>query len=116
MYLFLVPVHDIFYGRDFNMRFTTVVTKEQLNKKISDLINNDDDDGISLVKQSIHDLISQRLSAYQNILDGVSLEELTNFDVPLLSAQTVDEQEDGVLLSYKDGKLVEEKNLNGGEF
>jgi hypothetical protein len=99
------------------MRFTTVVTREQLNKKISDLINSDDDDGgVSLVKQSIDDLISQRLSAYQNILDGVSLEELTNFDVPLLSAQTVDEREDGVLLSYKDGKLMEEKSLNGGEF
>lgn len=64
----------------------------------------------------INDIITQRLSTYENILDGVSLEELTNFDVPLLSAQTVDEQEDGILLSYKDGKLMEEKNLNGGEF
>ena len=94
------------------MRFTTVTTKSELNKKVSALINADD----SLVKQSIHDLISQRLSAYGNILDGVSLEELTNFDVPLLSAQTTDEREDGVLLSYKDGKLMEEKSLNGGEF
>jgi hypothetical protein len=94
------------------MRFTTIITKADLNRKIADLINKDD----SLVKQSIDDLISQRLSAYQNILDGVSLEELTNFAVPLLSAQTPDEKEDGVLLGYRDGKLVEEKNLNGGEF
>jgi hypothetical protein len=94
------------------MRFTTVITKADLNKKIADLISKDD----SLVKQSIDDLISQRLSAYHNILDGVSLEELTNFAVPLLSAQTPDEKEDGVLLGYRDGKLVEEKNLNGGEF
>lgn len=68
------------------------------------------------VEQYINEIITERLSSYENILDGVSLEELTNFDVPLLSAQTLDEREDGILLSYKDGKLVEEKNLNGGEF
>jgi hypothetical protein len=68
------------------------------------------------VEQYINEIITERLSSYENILDGVSLEELTNFDVPLLSAQTLDEREDGLLLSYKDGKLVEEKNLNGGEF
>jgi len=94
------------------MRFTTITTRSELNKKVSELINNNN----SLVKQSIDDLISQRLSAYANILDGVSLEELTNFDVPLLSAQTPEEREDGILLSYKDGKLMEETNLNGGEF
>lgn len=64
----------------------------------------------------VHNIITRRLAPYQNILDGVALEELINFDVPLLSAQTLDEKEDGVLLAYKDGKLVEEKNLNGGEF
>jgi len=68
------------------------------------------------VEQFIHEIITERLSAYGNILDGVALEELTNFDVPLLSAQTPDEREDGILLAYKDGKLVEEKDLNGGEF
>lgn len=68
------------------------------------------------IEQFVHDIITQRLSGYQNILDGVALEELINFDVPLLSAQTLDEKEDGILLAYKDGKLVEEKNLNGGEF
>lgn len=64
----------------------------------------------------IQKLIDQRLDQYKGILDGVALEELTNFDVPLLSAQTTDEKEDGIILSYKDGKLVEEKDLNGGEF
>lgn len=68
------------------------------------------------IENLIHGIITQRLSGSANILDGVSLEELTNFDVPLLSAQTLDEKEDGVLLAYKDGKLVEEKSLNGGEF
>lgn len=68
------------------------------------------------IEHIVHDIITQRLSGYQNILDGIALEELINFDVPLLSAQTPDEKEDGVLLAYKDGKLVEEKNLNGGEF
>jgi len=68
------------------------------------------------IEHIVHDIITQRLSGYHNILDGIALEELINFDVPLLSAQTVDEKEDGVLLSYKDGKLMEEKNLNGGEF
>jgi hypothetical protein len=79
------------------MRFTNVITKSD-------------------VEDYINEIITERLSAYGNILDGVSLEELTNFDVPLLSAQTPDEIEDGILLSYKDGKLVEENNLNGGEF
>lgn len=79
------------------MRFTNIITKSD----VADYIN---------------EIITERLSAYENILDGVSLEELTNFDVPLLSAQTPDEREDGILLSYKDGKLVEEDTLNGGEF
>jgi hypothetical protein len=79
------------------MRFTHIITKSD----VADYIN---------------EIITERLSAYENILDGVSLEELTNFDVPLLSAQTADEREDGILLSYKDGKLMEETNLNGGEF
>ncbi len=79
------------------MRFTNVITKSD-------------------VEEYINEIITERLSAYGNILDGVSLEELTNFDVPLLSAQTADEREDGILLSYKDGKLVEENNLNGGAF
>ena len=64
----------------------------------------------------IQKMINERLNQYKDILDGVALEELTNFDVPLLSAQTTDEKNDGVLLSYKDGKLMEEKDLNGGEF
>ena len=79
------------------MRFTNIITKSD-------------------VEDYIHEIINERLSAYENILDGVSLEELTNFDVPLLSAQTPEEREDGILLSYKDGKLVEENSLNGGEF
>jgi hypothetical protein len=79
------------------MRFTNIITKSD-------------------VQDYINEIITERLSAYANILDGVSLEELTNFDVPLLSAQTPDEREDGILLSYKDGKLVEETDLNGGEF
>ena len=79
------------------MRFTNVITKSD-------------------VEEYINEIITERLSAYANILDGVALEELTNFDVPLLSAQTAEEREDGILLSYKDGKLVEENNLNGGEF
>ncbi len=79
------------------MRFTNIISKSD-------------------VEHIINDIITERLSAYENILDGVSLEELTNFDVPLLSAQTTEEREDGILLSYKDGKLMEETNLNGGEF
>jgi hypothetical protein len=60
--------------------------------------------------------LDDRLAKSEYILDGVKLEELVNFDVPLLSAQSADQQNDGVLLSYKDGKLVEENNLNGGNF
>lgn len=71
----------------------------------------------------VNDMVAQRLSAIEeklllaaNIIDGVSLEELTNFSVPLTSKQTQDQIHDGVLLGYKDGKLVEEKDLNGGTF
>ena len=70
------------------------------------------DEVIIAVRKELDD----RLRGSQHILDGVTLEELVNFDVPLLSAQSADQQNDGVLLSYKDGKLVEENNLNGGSF
>ena len=67
--------------------------------------------------------LNARLSAIEktlvdsaSVLDGVKLEELVNFSVPLTSEQTRDQIEDGVLLSYKDGKLVEETSLNGGNF
>jgi len=69
------------------------------------------------------DTLNQRISAIEqvlknsaSVLDGVKLEELVNFSVPLTSQQSPDQIEDGVLLSYKDGKLVEETNLNGGTF
>jgi hypothetical protein len=70
------------------------------------------DEVIIAVRKELDD----RLAKSEYILDGVKLEELVNFDVPLLSAQSADQQSDGVLLSYKDGKLVEENNLNGGSF
>lgn len=83
-------------------------TKAQINDQVITVVN---------------DLISSRLSAVEsiikkaeNIVDGVSLEELTNFSVPLTSKQTPDQLHDGVLLGYKDGKLVEETDLNGGTF
>ena len=67
--------------------------------------------------------LNARLSAIEktlvdssSVLDGVRLEELVNFAVPLTSQQTRDQLEDGVLLSYKDGELVEETSLNGGTF
>lgn len=75
------------------------------------------------IGEIVNDLVSARLSAIESILkkaegivDGVSLEELTNFSVPLTSSQTPDQLHDGVLLGYKDGKLVEETDLNGGTF
>jgi len=67
--------------------------------------------------------LNARLSAIEktlvdsaSVLDGVQLEELVNFSVPLTGEQRQDQLEDGVLLSYKDGKLVEETSLNGGIF
>lgn len=69
------------------------------------------------------DAVNARLSAIEtklkdseSVLDGVALEELVNFSVPLTGEQRQDQLEDGVLLAYKDGKLVEENDLNGGEF
>ena len=77
----------------------------------------------SQITNIVNDLVAQRLSAIEeklflaaNIIDGVSLEELTNFSVPLTSKQTPDQLHDGVLLGYKNGKLVEETDLNGGTF
>ena len=60
--------------------------------------------------------IEQQLDKSKNVLDGVALEELVNFSVPLTSQQTEDQLQDGVLLADKDGKLVEEHDLNGGTF
>jgi hypothetical protein len=60
--------------------------------------------------------IETKLKDSENILDGVALEELVNFSVPLSGEQRQDQLDDGILLSYKDGKLVEETNLNGGSF
>lgn len=60
--------------------------------------------------------VEQKIQLSSNILDGVSLEELVNFAVPLSSEQRQDQLQDGVLLAYKDGKLVEEADLNGGTF
>ena len=74
--------------------------------------------GISLydVIYHIRQELGTRLDPASAILDGVSLEELTNFAVPLTSQQTPDQLHDGVLLGYKDGRLVEETDLNGGTF
>jgi hypothetical protein len=60
--------------------------------------------------------IEKKLTDSANVLDGVALEELVNFAVPLSSEQRTDQLQDGVLLSYKDGQLVEETDLNGGTF
>jgi|LakMenEpi03Aug12_release.lakeMendotaPanAssembly.Ray.scaffolds.fasta_scaffold3303646_1 hypothetical protein len=60
--------------------------------------------------------IETKLKDSESILDGVALEELVNFSVPLTGEQRQDQLEDGILLSYKDGMLVEETKLNGGEF
>lgn len=68
------------------------------------------------IENLIKTMIDRRLQPYMDILDGVSLEELTNFSVPLTGEQTPDQREDGIILGYKDGKLVEEPNLNGGTF
>lgn len=83
-------------------------SKTQINTQITDLIN---------------EMIAARLSAVEAkllksaaVLDGVSLEELVNFSIPLTAQQTPDQIHDGVLLAYKDGKLVEETDLNGGSF
>ena len=75
------------------------------------------------VEDIIREMVAARLSAVEfkieeskKVLDGISLEELTNFSVPLTANQSEEQRHDGVLLGYKDGKLVEEKELNGGEF
>jgi hypothetical protein len=75
------------------------------------------------VVNNITQMVLERLKAVEtkllsaaSILDGVALEELVNFSVPLTGNQTPDQLHDGILLGYKDGKLVEETDLNGGTF
>jgi hypothetical protein len=68
------------------------------------------------LSKMVDQMVSNKLNSLSALLDGVSLEELTNFAVPLTGQQTQDQLHDGVLLGYRDGKLVEENNLNGGTF
>ena len=68
------------------------------------------------MRNYVQDALDNRLRSAEYILDGIKLEELTNFAVPLTAEQTPDQITDGVLLGYKDGKLVEENELNGGTF
>jgi hypothetical protein len=68
------------------------------------------------IENIVKTIVDQKLAQYKDLLDGVSLEELTNFNVPLTGQQTPEELKDGILLGYKDGKLVEETDLNGGQF
>lgn len=68
------------------------------------------------VRIEIQNALDARLKPSEYILDGVKLEELINADLPPLSSQTPDQLQDGILLSYKDGKLVQEDVLNGGTF
>ena len=90
-----------------------LVSPQKTKKQIDAIIARND------ITQSLLDRLSAvelKLQNSSNVLDGVSLEELVNFAVPLSSEQRADQLEDGVLLAYKDGKLVEEVDLNGGTF
>lgn len=90
-----------------------LLSPQKTRKQIDAIIARND------ITQSLLDRLSaveQKLNQSSNVLDGVSLEELVNFAVPLTGNQRADQLEDGVLLAYKDGKLVEEADLNGGAF
>ena len=90
-----------------------LISPQKTKKQIDAIIAKND------ITQSLLDRLSaveQKLNQSSNVLDGVSLEELVNFAVPLTGNQRADQLEDGVLLAYKDGKLVEEVDLNGGTF
>lgn len=90
-----------------------LVSPQKTKKQIDAIIARND------ITQSLLERLSaveQKLRNSSDVLDGVSLEELVNFAVPLSSEQRADQLEDGVLLAYKDGKLVEEVDLNGGTF
>ena len=90
-----------------------LVSPQKTKKQIDAIIARND------ITQSLLDRLSAvelKLQNSSNVLDGVSLEELVNFAVPLSSEQRADQLEDGVLLAYKYGKLVEEADLNGGAF
>ena len=90
-----------------------LVSPQKTKKQIDAIIAKNDTTQLLLARLSA---IEQKLDQSSNVLDGVSLEELLNFAVPLSSEQRADQLQDGVLLSYKDGKLVEEVDLNGGSF
>jgi hypothetical protein len=64
------------------------------------------------IRIEIEKALNERLKPAEHILDGVSLEELVNYDIPPLSSEV----ESGVILSYRDGKIVKNEVLNGGVF
>lgn len=97
-------------GRDFNMQ---LLSPQKTRRQIDAIIAKNDITQSLLARLSA---VEQKLNQSANVLDGVSLEELVNFAVPLSSEQRTDQLQDGVLLSYKDGQLVEETDLNGGTF
>lgn len=68
------------------------------------------------IRKEIQKALDDRLKPAEYILDGVSLEELVNYDIPPLSSQSPDQVDDGIILSYKDGKIVQNDVLNGGVF
>ena len=90
-----------------------IISPQKTKKQLDTIIEKNDTTQLLLNRLSA---VEQMLNQSSNILDGVSLEELVNFAVPLSSEQRADQLEDGVLLAYKDGKLVEEVDLNGGTF
>ena len=90
-----------------------IISPQKTKKQLDTIIEKNDTTQLLLNRLSA---VEQMLNQSSNILDGVSLEELVNFAVPLSSEQRADQLEDGVLLAYKDGKLVEEVDLNGGAF
>ena len=90
-----------------------LISPQKTKKQLDAIIEKNDTTQLLLDRLSA---VEQKLKLSSNILDGVSLEELVNFAVPLSSEQRADQLEDGVLLAYKDGKLVEEVDLNGGTF
>ena len=90
-----------------------LISPQKTKKQLDAIIEKNDTTQLLLDRLSA---VEQKLKLSSNVLDGVSLEELVNFAVPLTGDQRADQLEDGVLLAYKDGKLVEEVDLNGGTF
>jgi hypothetical protein len=64
------------------------------------------------IENIVQTLVSERLAPYASILDGVSLQELTNYTISPSSLSAGE----SLILALDNSNIVAETGLNGGNF